>query len=179
MLSAPLTCCSIGAPTLLRHHVAGGARVGGGDRDLRRRDVGILRDRQAEHRQRAAERDDDRDDRREYRPVDAEVGDVHGGGAVSGLFRLSVSAIFSPATRDAPAGSVPGPTPDGTPAGVTSGAGASMTFTTAPGDSLMAPSTTTLSPGTNPWLTNTPSPCQSPISTSRRAALPSLSMTHT
>ena len=54
-----------------------------------------------------------------------------------------------------------------------------MTFTTAPGDSLMAPSTTTLSPGSKPWLTNTLSPYQSPISTSRRAALPSLSMTHT
>ncbi len=46
MLSAPLTCCSIGAATLFATTSAGRARVGGGDRDLRRRDVGILRDRQ-------------------------------------------------------------------------------------------------------------------------------------
>ena len=101
MLSAPLTCCSIGAATLFATHISAW-------RPDRWRDTvicggvmsGYCAIGRPEHRDRAAERDDDRDDRREDRPVDAEVGDVHGGGAVSGLFRLSVSRhIFARNTR--------------------------------------------------------------------------------
>ena len=52
------------------HHVGGGARKIRGDRHLRRHDVGKLRDRDLQQRQRAGDRDDERDDDGQPRAVD-------------------------------------------------------------------------------------------------------------
>ena len=56
-----------------------GFRIGAGierrQRDLRRHDVGKLRDRNHRHRDDAGQRDDDRDDEGQPRPVDEDVGD--------------------------------------------------------------------------------------------------------
>ena len=49
-----------------------GAGVAGRDLDDRRRDVGVLVDRQGSERDEPGERDDDRDDEGEFRPVDEE-----------------------------------------------------------------------------------------------------------
>ena len=57
------------------HHLRRGTGVGGGDRHLRRHDVGKLRHRNAQHRQHAGDRDDDRDDDRQPRPADEDGGD--------------------------------------------------------------------------------------------------------
>ena len=54
-----------------------GAGIGRGHLHLRRHDVGQLRDRDAQHRQRAGDRDDDRDDDRQPRPIDEDRRD-HG-----------------------------------------------------------------------------------------------------
>ena len=56
------------------HDRAVGAGIPRGDRNLRRHDVGILRDRNAEQCQQARDRGDDRDHDREARPVDEDGG---------------------------------------------------------------------------------------------------------
>jgi len=61
----------------LRNSLGIGAGIGGGDRHSRRRDLGILRDRQREDRDRA---DDDRDDRQHGREDGAlyeKMGELH------------------------------------------------------------------------------------------------------
>ena len=65
-----------------RHHSGGddlgaGARILAGDADQRRRNLGILRDRQAQKRHGAQDRDDHRDHRGKDRPVDEEMRDAH------------------------------------------------------------------------------------------------------
>ena len=77
MFSTPLTCCSIGAATVSSTSWALAPGIAGRHLHGRRRDVGILGDRQHEHGQRAGQRDDDRQHRGEDRPVDEEVGE-HG-----------------------------------------------------------------------------------------------------
>ena len=57
------------------HDRGGSARVGRGHRDLRRDDVRILRDRDHQERDKARDRGDDGDDRREPRPVDEDAGE--------------------------------------------------------------------------------------------------------
>ncbi len=47
MFSTPLISCSSGVGDRLRYHLGGGAGIAGAARDRRRRDLGILRDRQA------------------------------------------------------------------------------------------------------------------------------------
>src|ERR1051326_6166692 len=61
------------------HHVGAGAGVLPGYVDDGRRDLGILRDRQAEEGYAADDHEHDRDDGGEDRPVDEEVRDAHGG----------------------------------------------------------------------------------------------------
>ena len=61
----------------LGHDLGGGSRILRGHRDRRRRDVRILRDRQGEIGDAADQRDDDRDDGGEDRPIDEEMRDVH------------------------------------------------------------------------------------------------------
>ena len=65
-----------------RHHGVGdglgaGAGVLAGDGDGRRRDLGILRDRQTDERHPAQDHDHDRDDGGEDRPVDEEMRNAH------------------------------------------------------------------------------------------------------
>ena len=64
------------------HGVGDGLRAGAGivgdDEDGRRRDLGILGDRQREQRNRAQQHDQDGQHRREDRPADEEVGEFHG-----------------------------------------------------------------------------------------------------
>ena len=57
--------------------LGGGARILRRDLDRGRRDLGVLRDRQAEIGDATDQRDDDRDDGGEDRPVDEEMRDVH------------------------------------------------------------------------------------------------------
>ena len=59
------------------HHLGRGAGIGRRHRDLRRHDVGVLRDRDGEQRQRTGDRRDDRDDDRQARSVDEDRGE-HG-----------------------------------------------------------------------------------------------------
>ena len=59
------------------HHVRAGARILAGHVDDRRRDLGILRDRQPEERHRAQDHEHDRDHGGKDRPVDEEVRDAH------------------------------------------------------------------------------------------------------
>ena len=61
----------------LRDHARIGARELRAHDDLRRRDFGILGDRQAKDRQHADQEDEDRDHAREARAVDEEARDVH------------------------------------------------------------------------------------------------------
>src|SRR5687768_1122021 len=103
-----------------------------------------------------------------YCPIEVEPGAPGGGATVFSMVEPGGSPPFV-----TPAG------PDGTPVAALIGADASTILRIAPGESRIAPSTTTRSPGSRPWLMNQPSPCQSPISTSRRAALPSPSTTQT
>ena len=58
------------------HGLGGGSGGGHADRDLRRRDAGVLRDRQRGDGERARQHDDDRDDPGEDRAVDEEVDHV-------------------------------------------------------------------------------------------------------
>ena len=58
----------------VEHQLGVGARIAGRHLHRRRRDVGILGDRQHENRQRAGQRDDDRQHRGEDRPADEEMG---------------------------------------------------------------------------------------------------------
>ncbi len=120
-----------------RHRLGDDARVGAGKlrphHDLRRRDLGILGDRQLQDRQRADQEDEDRDHAGEARPVDEEAGDVHGGGA-------------QPLAADA-AGAAPG----GPGGGGKIGMPLASTFSTCgatgtPGITRCSPSTTTSSP---------------------------------
>ena len=60
-------------------HLGGGAGIAGGDDNRRRRDLGVLRDRQGEIGRRADNDDKDRQNAREDRPVDKEVRHVHCG----------------------------------------------------------------------------------------------------
>ena len=57
------------------HHGGRGAGIAGGDRHLRRHDVGELRDRDAQQRQDAGKRHQDRDDDRQPRAIDEDGGD--------------------------------------------------------------------------------------------------------
>ena len=99
-----MTCCSIGCATRLLDHLGARARIAPGDLDLRRHDVGVLRERDREDRDQAGERDHDRDDEREPRPLDEDVGDhgsafrwlarALGGGRAAGC--ASVAATIMP-----------------------------------------------------------------------------------
>src|SRR5262249_23809094 len=62
-----------------RDDLRAGAGILAGNRDDRRRDFRVLRDRQAEERDGAEDHEHDRDDRGENRPVDEEVRDLHCG----------------------------------------------------------------------------------------------------
>ncbi len=66
------------------HHVRGGARVAGRDEDGGRRDRRELRDLQLRKRDRADQRDQDRDDGCEDRPVDEERDEAGRAGAIGG-----------------------------------------------------------------------------------------------
>jgi hypothetical protein len=57
----------------LVEHRRGGAGIDGAHRDYRRRDLGILGDRQHPHRRQARQRDEDRQDGREDRTIDEEA----------------------------------------------------------------------------------------------------------
>ena len=57
------------------HHLGAGPRIGDRHLHRRRRDRRVLRDRQREQRDPAGQRDDDRQHRREDRPVDEEARD--------------------------------------------------------------------------------------------------------
>ena len=59
------------------HDLGTGAGILPGDADQGRRDLGILRDRQAQERHRAQDREDDRNHRGKDRPIDEEVRDAH------------------------------------------------------------------------------------------------------
>ena len=72
MLSTPDICCSIGVATACSTVRGVGAGVGGVDLDLRRHDVGKLRDRQAGHGDETDDGHQDRDDHGHDRPVDEE-----------------------------------------------------------------------------------------------------------
>jgi hypothetical protein len=61
----------------LADHLRGSARIARADDDGRRRDLGILRNRQREISDAADQRDEDRDDDREDRPVDEKVRQLH------------------------------------------------------------------------------------------------------
>ena len=83
----------------LGHDLGGGSRILRGDRDRRRRDVRILRDRQGEIGDAADQRDDDGDDGGEDRPVDEEMRDVH----IAPATISSASARQSPRSCSLPA----------------------------------------------------------------------------
>ncbi len=85
MSSTPLTCCSSGVATRLLDGQRVGAGVGAGDDDLRRHDVGELRDRQrAASTTRPREDGDDRDDDRDDRTADEEGSHVLASAAACG-----------------------------------------------------------------------------------------------
>ena len=75
----------------LRHdgldHLGAGARIAGRDLNLRRNDVGKLRDRNCFERDQAGKRDDDGNDDREPWPIDEDAGQ-HGSGLRLDLGRL-------------------------------------------------------------------------------------------
>ena len=77
MCSTPLICCSSGATTVDATTSALAPGYCPVTLIDRRRDLGILRDRQAAERHRADDHEDDRDDGREDRPIDEEVRDAH------------------------------------------------------------------------------------------------------
>ena len=83
MFSTPLICCSIGATTVDGDRLGAGAGILAGDVDDRRRDLGILRDRQAREGDAAEDHEHDRDHRGEDRPVDEEMRDAHARGLSS------------------------------------------------------------------------------------------------
>ena len=68
----------------LGDNVCGRAGIGSGHLDRGRRDIGILRDRQAEIGDAADQRDEDGDDGREDRPIDEEMRQVHGAWPAAG-----------------------------------------------------------------------------------------------
>ncbi len=69
----------------LGDHRRRGAGIGRGDLDRRRRDLGILRDRQDEQRAEPDQRDEDAQHRGQDRPVDEDVGQAHGGLALAAV----------------------------------------------------------------------------------------------
>ena len=73
MPSTPLTSCSIGEATVSASDLGVGPGIVGRDLDGRRRDLGILLDRQREQRDGADEHRHDRDDVGEDRPLDEEL----------------------------------------------------------------------------------------------------------
>ena len=72
MSSTPLTCCSIGSATVSIDGAGAGAGIAGRHLDGRRHDVGILRHRQTEERDRADDDHQDGDDVGQDRPLDEE-----------------------------------------------------------------------------------------------------------
>ena len=72
-----------------------GAGILSGDVDDRRRDLGILRDRQARERHAAEDHEDDRDHGGENRPIDEEVRDAH----VTALIGFGLAVRLSAARR--------------------------------------------------------------------------------
>ena len=73
MLSTPFICCFERRGDGLLECLGVGAGVGGLDLDLRRNDVGELRDGQAQHRHEADDDREDRDDDGDDGPADEEV----------------------------------------------------------------------------------------------------------
>ncbi len=82
-------------------HLGGRAGIARVDGDLRRRHVRVLLDRRDGHRHRARQHDQDRDDRREDRPVDEEVGEHRRATPIFWLRRSSTSAAWRAATCQA------------------------------------------------------------------------------
>ena len=128
----------------LRERLGARARIARGDRDRRRRDLGILRDRQDDYRRdEAREHDDDREHAREDRALDEEVRE-HGASA----FQLPASGAAAAAS----------------PAGAPRSAAAlgSTHLDRRAGRTLTAPSTITRSPAARPDSTIQSLPSQSP-----------------
>lgn len=153
----------VGAIDLLfdgRGHVIGhdlriGTGVRRGHRNLRRRYIRVLRNRELEHGYCTGQGDDDGDHRSEDRPVNAIVGNAHW------LFPPSAFAVCPSAEL------------------VDEAPGISTIFNGPSGVTLIAPSTTMRSPTRSPLLMNQLSPCQSPTSTTRCSGFPSALRTHT
>ena len=78
MFSTPLICCSSGVDDGGGDHVGAGAGILAGDVDHRRRDLGILGDRQPAEGDDAQDHEHERHDAGEDRPVDEEARDAHG-----------------------------------------------------------------------------------------------------
>jgi len=74
MLSTPVHLRLDGCCYRLGDRVSVGARVRSGNRDYRRRDLWILRNRQAHHRAEASDNYDERKDNSEDRPLDTKSG---------------------------------------------------------------------------------------------------------
>ena len=136
-----------------RERLGAGTRVVRGDDDRGRRDLGILRDRQHLRRDQARERDDDRDDAGEYRPVDEEFGERHDENA---LLRRRCGRCRRCGGRRG---------------------GASVTG--APGRTFSRLSVITRSPAFSPDRIVQSVPTQSPVCTGIGCALPSASTTKT
>src|SRR5439155_4027808 len=132
-----------------RQRLGARARIAGVDHDRRRRDLRVLRDRQHLRGDESRQRDDDRDDPGEDRPVDEELREGHG--------RCPYLA--------------------GGCDGAALAAGASVTGT--PGRIFSRLSTITLSPVFSPDMITQSGPIQSPVFTVRACALPSASTTNT
>ena len=135
-------------------HFGAGAGVGALHLDLRRHDVGKLRDRNLAERDRAGQRDDNRDDGSQPRPRDENVGDHRLALAGSRLHPLVRIMRYAPGL-------------------------ASVALTTCPGRMRWMPSVTTRSPALSPLRSTMLVPRGPPISTRRTCTLFSLSTTST